>query len=221
MFTKSMQIINLILLSALTFAVYNQSRNDSAPEGEEGVNAYSQEVAEFLPTEYRTANVAGFLLSQGLPLNYEVREYLSKVQKEIVRDTTNLQFHDVVYEGTGAFTAGKVKDMETITLYNEWDVKLGKDSAFFDNFPRIPILAVNFETIKQPECDGDAKPFLLWAKATRNGETWDEDPVVIKNDEKNTWRVVFKDLKVLDERSFDRRLFTVTYCANPEGEQSQ
>lgn len=146
----------------------------------------------------------------------EIESYLHAASREIKKDRRDIALRSAVANlSVSTPLYNKIGDKEVSVIDRYSLVFESERSVFLNELPLDPILLLNHEFVRFPECETGA-PNIIYLKLFKNGHEWTETPRFITDMERQRWVLQMPDLDDLDEKAFERRVMTFTRCINEE-----
>ncbi|WP_338853925.1 hypothetical protein WE348_20070 (plasmid) [Alteromonas macleodii] len=202
-------------LDAKTDAIYTEARSTMTALSPIALDKNAEkalESREIYPTDPRVMSIASTLLLRGVSLS-DAKQYLEDVELEVAIDSREQYFFKTMAAyGSPLTMVNRTGDKE-ITLFDKWKISFASPAApLLEQFPMNPTLVMNHESVAFPECVEGAEPYIAYAKATIDGETWEDEPSVLKDEKLGRWIFTFNDIEPLDNTAFNRRILAVPNC---------
>lgn len=215
-FMVSLYSVYLIAeLDAKTDSIYTEARSTMTALSPIALDKNAEKALEnrdIYPTDPRVMSIASTLLLRGVSLS-DAKKYLEDVEIEVAIDSREQYFFKTMAAyGSPLTMVNRTGDKE-ITLFDKWKISFASpDALLLEQFPMNPTLVMNHESVAFPECVEGAEPYIAYAKATVDGETWEDEPSVLKDEKLGRWIFTFNDIEPLDNAAFNRRILAVPNC---------
>lgn len=224
-FMVSLYSVYLIAeLDAKTDDIYTEARSTMTALSPMALDKNAEKALEnrdIYPTDPRVMSIASTLLLRGVSLS-DAKQYLEDVELEVAIDSREQYFFKTMAAyGSPLTMVNRTGDKE-ITLFDKWKISFASpDALLLEQFPMNPTLVMNHESVAFPECVEGAEPYIAYAKATIDGETWEDEPSVLKDEKLGRWIFTFSDIEPLDNAAFNRRILAVPNCRLTEKTQTE
>lgn len=202
-------------LDAKTDHIYSEAKSTMTaigPMAIEKIEEDSIENRDIYPTDPRVMSIASTLLLRGVSLG-DAKQYLEDVELEVALDSREQYFFKTMAAYGSPLAMVQRSGDKEITLFDKWKISFDSPDAFLlEQFPMNPTLVMNHESVAFPECVEGAEPYIAYAKATLEGQSWSDEPSVLRDDNLGRWIFTFGDIEPLDKAAFDRRVLAVPNC---------